>query len=214
MRSIDDTISTEAARRFYDWLGAGHDSAEFYESRAKRYGIARLELAPDQHVLNVGIGTGKDQASIQNTIAPNGNAFGLDLSRVMLRLVHTRSTALLCEGDARYLPFASASFDRLLATYILDLLPLRNLPGLLANFRRVLKPSGRIALVSLTEGVTWPSRALVALWKVAYAVSPVACGGCRPLQLYDLACEAGFSDIQREVIVQLGVPSEVITANC
>jgi len=214
MRSIEDTISTETARRFYDWLGAGHDRAEFYESRAKQYGLTWLELAPGQHVLNVGIGTGKDQEFIQAAIAANGIAFGLDLSRVMLNLVRTRSSTLLCEGDARYLPFASGSFDRLLSTYVLDLLPLRNLPGLLANFRRVLKPNGRMVLVSLTEGVTWPSRGLVGLWKMAYAISPVVCGGCRPLRLYDLVCEAGFKKIQREVIVQLGVPSEVITASC
>lgn len=213
MRSIDDTISTETARRFYDWLGAGHDSAEFYESQAKKYALAQLELAAGQHVLNVGIGTGKDQGSIQAAIAPNGVAFGLDLSRVMLKLVSTRCNTLLCEGNASFLPFFSDSFDRLLSTYLLDLLPLSKLPGVLAQFRRVLKPGGRMVLVSLTEGVTWPSRALVALWKMAYAVSPVACGGCRPLQLYDLVCEAGFNEIQREVIVQLGVPSEVIVAN-
>lgn len=213
MRSIDDTISTEAARRFYDWLGAGHDYAEFYESRAKQYALTQLDLAPGQRVLNVGIGTGKDQELIEAAITPNGIAFGLDLSRVMLNAARTRNSSLLCEGDACHLPFTSASFDRLLATYLLDLLPLRNLPGLLANFRRVLKPGGRMVLVSLTEGVTLPSRALVALWKTAYAISPVACGGCRPLQLYNLVGEAGFKAIQRNVIVQLGVPSEVITAS-
>ena len=213
MTSIEDTISPETARRFYDWLGSGHDRAEFYESRAKQYALAQLELGSGQHVLNVGIGTGKDQASIQTAIAPNGIAFGLDLSRVMLKLVHTRSNTLLCEGDAAYLPFASASFDRLFSTYVLDLLPLEKLSGLLANFWRVLKPDGCMVLVSLTEGVNLPSRILVALWKTAYTISPIVCGGCRPLQLYELVCEAGFNRVERQVIVQLGVPSEVIVAN-
>ena len=36
------------------------------------------------------------------------------------------------------------------------------------------------------------------------------CGGCRPLQLAALAHDAGFAVITREVVVQLGLPSEVL----
>ena len=209
---IEETISTEAARRYYSWLGAKHDRAEFYESRAKKYGLARLELEPGQQVLNVGVGTGKAHLLLQAAIAPDGLAFGLDLSPVMLKLAHARTGAPLCQSDARRLPFAPASFDCVLSTYVLDLLPARNLPNLLVGFRRVLKPGGRMVLVSLTEGVTLPSRALVALWKMAYAVSPMACGGCRPLQLAGMVSQAGFGQVQRQVVIQMGVPSEVIVA--
>jgi len=38
------------------------------------------------------------------------------------------------------------------------------------------------------------------------------CGGCRPLELFDLVQKAGFTNIQRQVIVQAGVPSELISA--
>lgn len=209
---IEDTISTKAARRFYDRLGAGHDLAERYEGRAKRLALARLDLAPGQQLLNVGVGTGKEHQKLQAAIAPNGLAFGLDLSAVMLNLAQSRTGAPLCEGNARHLPFATASFDRLFSSYLLDLLPARDLPGLLVDFGRVLKPGGRMVLVSLTEGVTLPSRALVSLWKMAYAISPVACGGCRPLQLADMVSNAGFSQVEREVVVQLAIPSEIIVA--
>ncbi len=209
---IEDTISTAEARRYYDRLGAGHDWAEYFESRAKTGGLALLELAPGQTVLNVGLGSGKEQAQLQAAVAPGGLAVGLDLSRVMLNLTQARTGAPLCEADARQLPFLTASFDRLLATYVLDLIPARDLPKLLIEFRRLLKPGGRLVLVSLTEGVTWPSRALTALWKMIYRASPVACGGCRPVQLAGQLYEAGFSQVERAVVVQLAVPSEVIVA--
>ena len=93
-----------------------------------------------------------------------------------------------------------------------DLLETAVLPQTLAEFHRVLRPDGKLVLVSLTEGVNWPSRLLVGLWKAAYKLHPLILGGCRPLRLNPLVEQAGFSIIQREIIVQLGVPSELILA--
>ncbi len=209
---ITDTISRESARRFYDWLGARHDQAEMYESRVKQRALELLALEPGQWVLNVGVGTGKELRQIQTAVAPSGAAYGTDLSPVMLDLARTRAAGPLCRADAVRLPFADASFDRLFSSYVLDLLPLADLPDLLADFKRVLRPGGRLALVALTEGMTPVSRAIVDMWKLAYAISPVACGGCRPLQLAALVCQAGFVQVKREAVVQFGVPSEVVVA--
>ena len=207
-----DTITTEAARRFYDRVGARYDWAEFYESRAKSQALDWLDLEPGQQVLNVGVGTGKEHRRLQSAVAPGGFALAVDLSWVMLRLTQARTGAPICQADARALPFATASFDRLYSAYVLDLIPTRELPDLLTGFRRVLKSEGQLVLVSLTEGVDMPSRALVAIWKGIYAVSPVVCGGCRPLRLSGMVREAGFRLLRHEVMVQLGVPSEVVVA--
>lgn len=209
---IKETISPKAARRFYDRLGWGYDWAERYEGQAKQLALARLKLASGQYVLNVGVGSGQQQLKIQAGIEPGRIAFGLDLSPVMLKLTQSRTVALLCEGNASQLPYRTDSFDRLFAAYVLDLIPVRELPALLTEFRRVLKPKGRLGLVSLTEGVNLPSRLLIGLWKLVYIVNPVACGGCRPVELAGLVKQAGFSQVEREVVVQLGVPSEVILA--
>jgi demethylmenaquinone methyltransferase/2-methoxy-6-polyprenyl-1,4-benzoquinol methylase len=209
---IQETISPEATRRFYDRLGARHDWTGHYEGRAKTVALTRLDLGPGQQLLNLGVGTGKEHAQLQAIIAPNGIAFGLDLSPVMLKLTQSRTVAPLSAADACRLPFASASFNRLFSTYVLDLIPAPALPGLLAECRRVLKPGGRMVLVSLTEGVNLSSRMVVGLWKLAYAVNPVACGGCRPVQLAGLVQAAGFCRVEREVVAQLAVPSEIIVA--
>lgn len=209
---IPNTISTDVAQHFYDRLGRRHDWSESYESHAKARALELLALAPGQRVLNVGVGTGREHTHLAAAVGPSGVAIGLDLSPVMLRLTRRCTGSPLCKADARAIPFASASFDRLLSTYVLDLLPADDLPTLLADFRRVLKPGGRLALVALTEGVDRPSRLLISLWKAVYGVRPLTLGGCRPLQLAGMVCRAGFCQVTREVVVQLGIPSEVVVA--
>lgn len=217
---IQDTISAAAARRYYDRLGARYDWFGIFEARAKTRAIRQLDLAPGQRVLNVGTGTGREQARLEAAVSPGGLVAGLDLSPGMLAVARRRTTGLLCRADARHLPLAPGSFDRVLATYILDLIPADHLPGILAGLRRLLKPAeparglpgGRLVLASLTEGITPASRALVAVWKRFYALNPAAWGGCRPLQLLPLVEQAGFRHVEREVVVQWALPSEVLAA--
>lgn len=209
---IQNTISRESAQQVYDRIGALHDWAEHYEGRAKARALDLAGFAPGQRVLDVGVGTGDVHRAIQAAVEPGGMAIGLDISSVMLQLTRRRTGAPVCLADASHLPIAPASLDRLFVAYTLDLVPYRELQGLLRDFLRLLKPCGRMSIVCLTEGVDRSSRLLVSAWKAVYAANPVACGGCRPLQLADLVEQAGFQEVHREVVVQLGVPSEVISA--
>jgi demethylmenaquinone methyltransferase/2-methoxy-6-polyprenyl-1,4-benzoquinol methylase len=213
---IENTISNEQARCFYDDLGALHDFGERFERRAKQRGLDALELAPGMSVLNVGVGTGKEQRVIQEQILPGGVAAGIDLSRTMLDLSRQRVPApgarALSEADGASLPFAAQSFDRVFSSYVLDLVPAGKLNHFLSEMRRVSRPDGRVVLVGLTEGTTLFSRLVMEAWKGFYRLSPYALGGCRPLQLTHSLLLAGFEHVRREVVVQLGVPSELLIA--
>lgn len=208
----ENILSAPAAQDFYDRIGSRYDWFEFYEGRAKLRAFDALQLSPDQKILSVGVGTGKDLLKIVQAVKPGGTAFGLDLSPVMLNLTRERTAAPVCRADVRMLPFAGDSFDRLYASYVLDLLPAADIPMLIKDFYRVLKRGGILVITALTEGVDLPSRALVAAWKGIFALSPALCGGCRPLKLLNIVKDAGFNNIEREVIVQFGVPSELIYA--
>lgn len=211
---IRDTLPKATVRDFYNRLGAAHDVGERYERAAKARALAGLDLAPGQWVLNVGAGTGKEQRQLETAVAPaGGHSVGVDLSRTMLDLTRQRvPAALLCEADGYRLPFADDCFHRLLCTYVLDLIPLGDIPTVLAEFHRALRPGGIVALVSLCNGIDWPSKLLMGLWRTAYTLSPVALGGCRPLHLQPLVKRTGFTIRRRTVVVQLGMPSEVIIA--
>jgi ubiquinone/menaquinone biosynthesis C-methylase UbiE len=209
---IDETLPSESAKKIYDLLGAYYDWFEFYEARAKSRAFELLDLAPGQTVLNVGMGTGKQHLEIQAQIAPNGIAFGFDLSPKMARIAHERTGAPVCEADVHDLPYTSQCFDRLYSAYVLDLIPTADLLSVLRGYRRMLKPGGRAVILSMTEGINLPSKAFVSAWKFTYKLSPFVCAGCRPLELQSLADRAGFRLTSRETVVQMGVPSEILVA--
>jgi ubiquinone/menaquinone biosynthesis C-methylase UbiE len=209
---FEETISTAQAVRFYDRLGRRHDWAERYEGRAKRRALQLLDLAPGLRVLDVGTGTGFDHARIADAVRPGGLAAGLDLSTTMLAISGKRSDAPLVRADGRALPVATTSVDRVFSAYVLDLIPSSGIAVALEEFHRVLRPGGLLALASLTDGVGPLSRTVVRLWTALYARRPALLGGCRPVELTEPAEDAGFHVVSCEVVVQLGVPSEVLLA--
>lgn len=210
---IRKTVSTTAARDFYNRLGAKHDLGGRTERAAKELALSLLDLEPSMRVLNVGVGTGKEQRLLAAGVAESGLAAGVDISREMLRLTQERSPASgLAEANGRFLPFATGVFDRVFCTYVLDLINFKEIPGFLASFLRVLAPGGRLVLTSLTQGVGPGSKAVIGLWTAVYRQNPLTLGGCRPLNLYPLVQQAGFKQVTRDVVVQWGVPSEVVTA--
>lgn len=206
---IEQTISRSEARRIYDQVGAKLERAARFEGRAKALALELLAVEAGQRVLQIGVGAGAEHAALQRASGSEGLVVGCDLSRGMLELTRRRADTPLCEGDAARLPFASSQFDRLFSAYMLDLIPLTEIPLVLSEFRRVLRPGGRLVLVSLTEGIDLPSRLFVAGWKLAYSLNPERLGGCRPLQLAGLLEAAGFA-VERHIVVQRGFPSEVL----
>lgn len=202
--------SPAAIQHFYEWLGRKHDWAEVYESRAKKRALALLDIQPGMRVLNVGVGTGKDHRRLVQAVAPGGIAVGVDIAATMLRLTQRRTGAPVVQADARALPFADNTFDRLFCAYMFDLLPLPDLRPTLLECVRVVRPGGRLVLVSLGEGVTRTSQFVMRLWKGLYQLAPLACGGCRPIPLAHIATTLPAVRVQHETIVQWGVPSEMV----
>jgi ubiquinone/menaquinone biosynthesis C-methylase UbiE len=210
---LDKAIPVPTAKKIYNFIGKSYDWFSSFDARAKERALELLDVQPGEHILEVGIGTGKLHTQIHSAVQPDGIAYGMDISEAMVRISHQRYARPVCQADARQTPFVKDIFDRIFMSYVLDLLPVSEIPGVLASLLRVLKPAGSVVIVALTEGVDRPSKALVAAWKAAYAVSPVVCAGCRPLQLTALVEKTGFSGVHREVVVQLAVPSEIIVAH-
>lgn len=209
---IDSTIGPETAQSIYDRIGSRYDWLDFYESQAKALAREKLTLAPGQNFLNVGCGTGKDHGEMQAAVYP-GLAIALDLSWVMASLTARRTGGPVCQADVAQIPFADQGFDRILAAYILDIISGQQLETALTEFWRLLRPGGRLVLLSLTHGVTLASRTVVSIWEAIYRIAPVACAGCRPLQLASLLEEWPYSTLTSEIVVQFAIPSEIVVAD-
>lgn len=209
---LDKAIPASTARQIYNFIGKRYDLFSSFDARAKERALRLLNAQTADHILEVGVGTGMLHSRIASAVQSAGIAFGIDISPVMVKISRQRSQSPTYQADARNTPFVSDYFNHIYMSYVLDLLPVTEIPVVLAGLLRILKTGGSIVIVALTEGVNIPSRTLVAAWKATYAVSPILCAGCRPLQLIHLVKSAGFSDVQREVIVQLAVPSEIVMA--
>jgi ubiquinone/menaquinone biosynthesis C-methylase UbiE len=171
-----------------------------------------LELAPGNHGAEIGVGSGKILSQITSAIEPGGLSCGIDFSEVMLSLSTQQNKARLCRADARQIPLVSDYFDQVYIYYVLDLVPVTEIPRILSEMLIIVKRGGRILIVAMTEGMDLASKGLVAVWKTAYAVSPIMCARCRLLQTYNLLTSVRFKQICREVIVQMGAPREILTA--
>ena len=79
-------------------------------------------------------------------------------------------------------PSPDASCDRVVSTYVLDLLSPADARAFVAEARRVLRPGGLLALASLAPGRTAPARLVTASGRRVWRLNPALLGGCRPLR--------------------------------
>ncbi|ACB96598.1 class I SAM-dependent methyltransferase [Beijerinckia indica] len=115
-------------------------------------------------ILDVGVGTGLELPMFEK----RGHYVGVDLSLPMLRRAQQRIAADnlshvegLAVMDAARLAFADAVFDRVVAPYVLTVLP--DPWASLDEFLRVIKPGGEIVLVNHIGAEQGPV-ALVEAW--------------------------------------------------
>jgi phosphatidylethanolamine/phosphatidyl-N-methylethanolamine N-methyltransferase len=116
--------------------------------RGRRAAIAAAERTGGR-ILEVGVGTGISLPDY----SPKNRIFGVDISEMMLRKARDRVEELglrHIEGldvmDARHLDFPDASFDVVVAQYVITAVP--DPEGTLDEFARVVKPGGEIVLLS------------------------------------------------------------------
>lgn len=210
----DARINQGQISDLYRKIAPGYDLwARLTESRARDRCLKIAAIQDGESVLEVAVGTGLAFERILKA-NPSGRNEGIDLTEAMLIRAEKRAANAgiknyrLTVGDAYALDFPDGVFDVLINNYMFDLLPEHDFPTVLAEFRRVLRPGGRLVLVNMTKGMRWYN----SIWESVYRINPASLGGCRGVQLLPLLGESGFVLIEREYISQMTFPSEVIFA--
>ncbi len=210
-------LTHDEARRCYDRLGRLLDWQGF-DVAALRDVIDHGDFADAHAVLEFGCGTGWLAARLlAERLPPDATYLGLDVSARMVklagrRLAPWRDRARVVQTDGRMtLDVPSASRDRFVSTYVLDLLTTDDIDALLDEAHRVLRPGGLLCLASLTHGERGLSHGIERVWTAVHARWPKLVGGCRPIELADFV-GARWEIRHRRRLTAFGVPSEVLIA--
>jgi len=108
--------------------------------------LALTDLRPDEHVLDVGCGPGTATLLAAEAVGASGHVVGVDVAEEMLSRARAatagRANVEIHRMDAVALDFADATFDAVVANSVVQF----SGPRSLAEWQRVTKPGGRVAL--------------------------------------------------------------------
>ena len=194
-------------------------SGSWYQRRA----LLRGGLRRGMNVLDIGAGTGLVARAAARIVGDPWRVLGVDPSAGMLRNAHVPAGLRLICGSAESIPAPDAEADFLSMGYALR--HISDLSLAFREFRRVLKPGGRLCLLELTRPERLRSRALLRLY--LRGVIPLAArlvarhvdmpqlmryywdtieACASPASIEEALRGAGFIDVHRHV--ELGIFSE------
>lgn len=164
------------------------------------------QLEPGQSVLDLAGGTGEPSITVAGRIAPGAVTYS-DFAGPMVEVARTNaqragvSNIRFEQVDAENIPFARASFDRVVSRFGVMFFP--DVQKALAGIRRVTKPGGRVAFVVWASPATngWFSGMMEKVAQSGF-FTPPAPGTPGPFRFAEpgsLPSElraAGFRDVQ------------------
>ncbi len=201
--------------KWYDWFG--HRS-EWPHIAA---GLRLLNAQPGERALEVGFGTGHSLVALARAVGPIEKVFGVDLSPGMIAVArrqvckeNVREMVRLNCGSALHLPYATDSFDAVFSSFLLDLIDTPDISIVLDEMRRVLKPGGRLGLVSLSKAGAIDaavSGVVVKVYERFHRWLPQLID-CRPIYVQKAVESAGLRGEVHHTRSMWSMPVEIVVA--
>ncbi len=166
-------------RRVYDLVAGIYPLSTFlFHEKAHKVALSLAGIRDGMRVLEVATGSGEMFGRIVR-INPQGLTCGFDLSPNMaartqrLARRHVPPAKAHCQAvDACNMPFRDGSFDAVVCCYLLELMGAEEIFRALGEIHRVLRSSGRLALVLIGQNVP----AFNVLYRVAGGLAPAFWG--------------------------------------
>ena len=205
----------DRTRRVYDRMAAVYPvSTMLFHSRAHQSALEASGIADGMQVLEVATGSGEMFRRLVKANA-SGATIGVDLSpnmaartqRVARRKFPQARTH--CQAvDARHMPFRGEAFDAVFCCYMLELLSTEDIGRALREFRRVLRPEGRLTLVLIGQNTALFNAA----YKLGGRVAPAFWGRQVERRVPELIESARFEILDDRTVQQTFYPSRVLVA--
>lgn len=210
------TRSKEQAKSTYDRMSRWYDVFARVEERPHSTALQRLGVKTGERVLEIGFGTGRGLLALARSVGPAGRVYGVDLSEGMRRVSQERvertglsdRVELQC-GDATDLHFPTDFFDAVFMSFTLELFDTPDIPAVLGEARRVLRPGGRICVVGMSK--KGPESVLRRLYEWVHRTVP-AYVDCRPIFVREAVEESGFRVVDAITVSLWGLPGEIVVA--
>jgi demethylmenaquinone methyltransferase/2-methoxy-6-polyprenyl-1,4-benzoquinol methylase len=208
--------SKEAARQSYNRLSRWYDLiAGSTEKKYRDWGLQKLAAQPGEKILEIGFGTGQCLAVLANSVGSTGRVIGLDISEGMLSITRERLQRAglhdrvdLHLGDATRLDFIeTGSLDGVFMSFTLELFDNPEIPQVLQECYRILKPGGRLAVVSMTK--TDPPGVAVRMYEWFHEHMPDY-ADCRPIFARQALEQSGFAIQDVSISSMWGLPVEIV----
>ena len=199
--------SKEEAKQFYDRTSRFYGClTRPFEGKYAEMALERLSIQNGETVLEIGFGPGHCLKRIAESVGHKGKAYGIDISRGMLEVTKRRlekaqlinRVELYC-GDAAKLPYDENTFDAAFTSFTLELFDTPEIPKVLEEVKRVLRPAGRLGVVSMSKEDG--ESTLLKLYEWAHEKWPKYID-CRPIYVKLSLIDAGYK-IQSEQKVRL-----------
>lgn len=215
----DRPMSQEAtARRSYNRMskiyGLLSDGSE------KRFVVeairGMLKPQPGEVVLEPGCGTGQALVALAQLVGPTGHVYGLDVSDGMIaaatnRLRHAglRSQTGMTRSSALRMPYPNDTFDAIFMSFTLELFNNHDIPIVLAECARVLKPGGRLCVACMSSRGGQPLMERIYGWSHRRFPTFV---DCRPIDASSYLTDAGFHVAESKSLSMWGLAVELVLA--
>ncbi|MEZ6131421.1 MAG: methyltransferase domain-containing protein [Planctomycetaceae bacterium] len=211
-------MPTNLTQQFYDRISHAYDLiADGGEHAAREQGLRVLGVQPGETVLEIGYGTGHSLVQLAKLVGPDGRVTGIDISPGMRDVARERvSQAGVAErvellvGEVPPLPIGDDSFDVVTMSFTLELFPLEKIPAVLAECRRVLKPGGRLGVVSMASVAADDDPSVLErtyIWMHTHFPHIV---DCQPIPVEKMIAEAGFTLDKQERISLFTMPVAIV----
>jgi ubiquinone/menaquinone biosynthesis C-methylase UbiE len=217
-RVLRVTRSKQIARQSYDRLSGRYDMlAASSEWKYTRLGLQMLAAQEGERILEIGFGTGNALLELARDVGSTGLICGIDISEGMLNIAAEKlENAGLSErvkldcGDGAALPYDASEFDAVFLSFTLELFDTPEITIVLRECHRVLKPKGRMVVVSMVKKER--DNLAVRLYEWAHAKLPNYVD-CRPIMLRSDLQQSGFNLQKVSEQRMWGLPLEIAVAH-
>lgn len=209
--------SKEDARASYNMMSKWYDIlAGFAEKKCRNTGLQKLNAKEGETVLEIGFGTGNSILALAQSVGRSGKIYGIDISEGMYNITQRRvreadlsERVELTRGDAAQPHFESNFFDAVFMSFTLELFDTPEIPVVLTECQRVLRPGGRVCVVAMSK--KGKTNVIIRLYEWIHAKLPKYVD-CRPIYAQNSLEDVGFQIVDATKKFIMKMPVEIVVA--